>query len=79
MKISIIIVSFPLISTHVFENTFSENYDVKTFLTYKVFTCAIQNLGIQKERKRIHSFGGRIQPSLRERISRGNQVSLETG
>lgn len=54
MKISIIIVSFPLIFTHVFENMFSENYDVKTFLTYKLFTCAIQNLGIQKEIKRIH-------------------------
>lgn len=53
-EISFIIVSFPLIFTHIFENTFSENYDVKTFLIYKLFTCAIQNMEIQKEKKRIH-------------------------
>lgn len=53
MKISLIIVSFPLIFTHIFENTFSENYDVKTFLTYKLFTCTIQKVENQKEKNTL--------------------------
>lgn len=49
MKIALIIVFSPWYLLIYFENTFSENYDVKTFLTYKLFICAIQNLEIQKE------------------------------